>query len=96
MFNKFILLVVAIMISGCAAQTFHINGANGEVPTDQTSQNFFVYGIGQEKMTDAAEICGGVDKIVKVEAQETVTNGILRIITLGIYTPRDAKVYCKP
>jgi hypothetical protein len=96
MLKKSIPLVVALAVGGCSAQTFNINGANGEVPTNQTSQHFFVSGIGQEQITDAAAICGGVDKIVKVEAQMTFINGLLAVITFGIYTPRDAKVYCKP
>lgn len=90
-----IALGVAILIGGCSAQTFHINGAYGEIPADQSAQHFFVAGIGQEKTTNAAEICGGVDKIVKVEAQQTFINGLLAFLTFGIYTPRDAKVYCK-
>ena len=94
--NKEILsLVFAILLmSGCAAQTFNINGSTGEVPTDQKSQTFFISGLGQEKVTDAAKICGGADKVVKVEAQHTFINGLLGFVSFGIYTPRDAKVYC--
>ena len=47
---KNIVVIGAISLSGCAAQTFNINGANGEVPTSQTSQHFFISGIGQEKI----------------------------------------------
>lgn len=92
---KIISIIGAILLSGCAAQTFNINGAAGEVPTTQVSHHFFIAGLGQEKVLDAAEICGGVDKVVKVEAQQTFVNGLLGLITLGIYTPRDVKVYCK-
>jgi len=91
-------LVCSTLLLGCAAQTFTINGEHGEhgeVPTTQTSQHFFISGLGQEQITDAAKVCGGVDKIIKVEAQHTFVNGLLGAITLGIYTPRDAKVYCK-
>ena len=93
--KKIISIIGAILLSGCAAQTFNINGAEGEVPTTQVSHHFFISGLGQEKVLDAAEICGGVDKVVKVEAQLTFINGLLGLITLGIYTPRDAKIYCK-
>ena len=93
--KKIISVIGAILLSGCAAQTFNINGAEGEVPTTQISHHFFISGLGQEKVLDAAEICGGVDKVVKVEAQLTFINGLLGLITLGIYTPRDAKIYCK-
>ena len=93
--TRIIAIIGAIFLSGCAAQTFNINGGDGEVPTTQVSHHFFISGLGQEKMMDAAEICGGVDKVVKVEAQHTFVNGVLGLITLGIYTPRDAKIYCK-
>ena len=93
--GKTITLMLTILIGGCSAQTFNINGADAEIPTSQTSQHFFVAGLGQEKITNAAEICGGVDKIIKVESQQTFINGLLGLITFGIYAPRDAKVYCK-
>jgi len=89
------IVTIAILMNGCAAQTFNINGSIGEQPTDQQSQHFFISGIGQEKITNAAEICGGAENIVKVESQMTFINGLLGLITFGIYTPRDAKVYCK-
>jgi len=97
-FMKFTLagvLVCSTLLLGCAAQTFTINGEHGEVPTTQVSQHFFISGLGQEHITDAAKVCGGVDKIIKVEAQHTFVSGLLGAITFGIYTPRDAKVYCK-
>lgn len=92
---KLIALGLTILCGGCSAQTFHINGAYAEIPTSQSAQHFFVAGIGQEKITDAAEVCGGADKIIKVEAEQTFVNGLLALLTWGIYTPRDAKVYCR-
>jgi len=90
-----VLLVSGSFLFGCASQTFTINGEHGEVPASQKSQHFFISGLGQEKITNAAEICGGVENIIKVEAQHTFLNGLLGLVTYGIYTPRDAKVYCK-
>jgi uncharacterized lipoprotein YajG len=90
-----IVLVSSSFLFGCASQTFTINGESGDVPTTQKSQHFFINGLAQEKITNAAEVCGGVDNIVKVEAQHTFMNGLLGAITYGIYTPRSAKVYCK-
>ena len=53
--NKSIrIIAITLLINGCSAQTFNINGFTGEIPTDQRSQHFFVSGIGQEKITDAA------------------------------------------
>ena len=90
-----LVVATAVILSGCAAQTFHINGSVGEYPTDQQSQTFFISGIGQHQTTDAAKICGGVENIIKVETQRTFLNGLLALLTFWIYTPRDAKVYCK-
>ncbi|MBN3561771.1 Bor family protein [Aliamphritea spongicola] len=94
--NKILLaLTAAAFISGCSTQTFNINGTTQAPPQTEDSQVFFINGIGQEKSTNAAEICGGADKVIKVETQETFVNGFLGFITLGIYTPRDARVYCR-
>ena len=90
-----LIVATTITLSGCAAQTFNINGSAGRYPTDQSSQTFFIGGIGQEQSVDAARVCGGVENIIKVETQTTFMNGLLGFLTFGIYTPREAKVYCK-
>ena len=58
------------------------------------THHFFVSGIGQKKTVDAAKICGGAENVVKTETQQTFANGLLGFITLGIYTPLEARVYC--
>ena len=49
--------------------------------------------VGQKKTVDAAKICGGAENVVKTETQQTFVNGLLGFITLGIYTPLEARVY---
>ena len=79
--KKLIMVVfAAAAISGCAQQSF--------------THHFFVSGIGQSKQIDAAKVCGGADKVVRTEVQQTFVNGLLGFVTLGIYTPREARVYC--
>ncbi|MFT6331540.1 MAG: hypothetical protein ACJAYN_003495 [Bermanella sp.] len=95
---KINILSVAVLVTaltGCAAQTFTVNGDTSNKPTTQESQVFFISGLGQEQVTDAAAVCGGSENIIKVETQHTFVNGLLGTVTLGIYTPRDAKVFCK-
>ena len=94
-YPRLVSLIVTVLITGCATQTFHINGSSGDSPTDQKTQHFFISGLGQKKTTDAARSCGGVAKIVKVESHHSFLNGLLALLTYGIYTPREAKVYCK-
>ena len=49
-------------------------------------------GIGQKKTVDAAKICGGAENNSETETQQTFVNGLLGFITLGIYTPLEARV----
>ena len=72
----------------CSKQT-------GSSSTKAITHHFFVSGIGQKKTVDAAKICGGAENVVKTETQQTFVNGLLSgFITLGIYTPLEARVYC--
>ena len=70
----------------CSKQT-------GSSSTETMPAHFFVSGIGQKKTVDAAKICGGAENVVKTETQQTFVNGLLGFITLGIYTPLEARVY---
>lgn len=87
-------LVAAVALAGCAQQTFKINNGIAEKPTQEVKQSFFVNGIGQSQTIDAALVCGSADKVIRTEVQESGMDVFLRIITIGIYTPREARVYC--
>ncbi|MCC4796630.1 Bor family protein [Enterovibrio norvegicus] len=89
-----VLVVGALMLSGCAQQTFVVNDKQGNLE-EEAMQSFFVSGIGQKKTIDAASICGGAENVAKVEVQQTFLDGFLGVVTFGIYTPRDARVYCR-
>ena len=84
---------LALLITGCAQQTFTVQNKPAAVAPKAITHHFFVSGIGQ-KTVDAAKICGGAENVVKTETQQTFVNGLLGFITLGIYTPLEARVYC--
>lgn len=86
--------MVAAAVSGCAQQSFSVNKGITTTPQQVTTHHFFVSGIGQSKQIDAAQVCGGADKVVRTEVQQTFVNGLLGFVTFGIYTPREARVYC--
>ncbi|PSW32333.1 lipoprotein bor [Photobacterium phosphoreum] len=89
-------VIAATVMSGCARQTFIMSPVSPTKTAElNRSQPFFVSGIGQRKTVDAAKLCGGADKVAKVEVQETFVNGLLSVVTFGIYTPRQARVFCK-
>ena len=85
---------LALLITGCAQQTFTVQNKPAAVaPKETITHHFFVSGIGQKKTVDAAKI-DGAENVVKTETQQTFVNGLLGFITLGIYTPLEARVYC--
>ena len=83
---------LALLITGCAQQTFTVQNKPAVAPKETITHHFFVSGIGQKKTVDAAKICGGAENVVKTETQQTFVNGLLGFITLGIYTPLEACV----
>ena len=87
------LLVSAVLLSGCATQTAYVNGKGGRLAYEE-SQTFFINGVGQEKIVNAVEICQEEQNIAKVESQWEGKDILWAIVTLGIYTPRTARVYC--
>ena len=52
---------LALLITGCAQQTFTVQNKPAAVaPKETITHHFFVSGIGQKKnLADAAKICGG-------------------------------------
>ena len=85
---------LALLITGCAQQTFTVQNKPAAVaPKETITHHFFVSGIGQKKTVDAAKT-GVAENVVKTETQQTFVNGLLGFITLGIYTPLEARVYC--
>ncbi|HEI8866280.1 Bor family protein [Serratia sp. AKBS12] len=88
------ILTLVMAVSGCAQQSFTVKNEAAVIPQQTTTHHFFVAGIGQKKTIDAAAVCGGADKVVRTEVQQTFVNGLLGFVTFGIYTPREARVYC--
>ena len=70
---------LALLITGCAQQTFAVQNKPAAV-TKTITHHFFVSGIGQKKTVDAAKICGGAENVVKTETQQTFVNGLLGLL----------------
>ncbi len=90
------LVVASAALAGCAQTKFNIrDNPDDAVATYNRAQHYFIGGIGQQKNIDPSEICGGVDKVVRTETQITFINGVANLITFGIWTPQQARVYCR-
>ena len=55
--------------------------------------HFFVSGIGQERRHRCSQNLAAQKMLLK-QKQQTFVNGLAGFITLGIYTPLEARVYC--
>ena len=89
-------VILVGLLSSCATQRFEINapvGPSGEAALEE-SQVFFIGGVGQEAMVNAAEVCGGAENVGSVETETSLIDGLLAGITGSIYSPRTARVYC--
>ena len=83
---------LALLITGCAQQTFTVQNKPAAVAPKETITHHFFVSEWAEETVDAAKICGGAENVVKTETQQTFVNGLLGFITLGIYTPLEARV----
>ena len=86
---------LALLITGCAQQTFTVQNKPASSSTKENHHpSFLRFWNWAEETVDAAKICGGAENVIKTETQQTFVNGLLGFITLGIYTPLEARVYC--
>ena len=92
--KKLAIAAIVLSLTGCAIQRFDVRPDVQNAPTHDNSQTFWVGGIGQSEEIDAAQVCGATGKVQRVETQMTAGNVGLTILTLGIYSPRQVRVYC--
>ena len=85
---------LALLITGCTQQTFTVQNKPAAVAPRKPSPIISSFlELGRRKLS-MRKICGGAENVVKTETQQTFVNGLLGFITLGIYTPLEARVYC--
>ena len=85
---------LALLITGCAQQTFTVQNKPAAVaPKETITHHFFVSGVGR-KLSMQPKFVAAQKMLLKQETQQTFVNGLLVFITLGIYTPLEARVYC--
>ncbi len=91
------LLACSMALTLCACSTVTIQPqAQQKIsskPTYQESKSFFLFGLVGEHHVDVTQICGGKEPL-QMQSQQTFVDGALTILTLGIYTPHTAKVWC--
>jgi hypothetical protein len=92
--KKLAILAVLLAMTGCATQRFDLTPPSQDAASFDDSQSFWVGGIGQKEEVEAGKVCGGANKVQRIETQLTPGNIGLTILTFGIYSPRQMRVYC--
>ena len=81
---------LALLITGCAQQTFTVQNKPAAVaPKETITHHFFVSGIGQKKTVDAAKFVAA-QKMLLNRNPANIRKWIARFKPLGIYTPLEA------
>ena len=95
MYKKILSAAVGVlMISSCATQTNVLNDSYGSVAGDTGTHGFWIGGIGQIQTVNLDNACGEGYSASKTQTVFSAGNWFVSVLTLGIYTPRDYRVFC--
>ena len=92
--KKMLLATAGPAYFGMCSTDVYCSNKPAAVAPKKPSPSFLRFWNWAKKTVDAAKICGGAENVVKTETQQTFVNGLLGFITLNIYTPLEARVYC--
>lgn len=95
MLKQLTTIVFVSLLAACSTVTIHPQQSPklSSEPTFQASKSFYLWGLVGEHRVDTAAICNGAEP-KQMQSQQTFTDGLLGIITLGIYLPHTVKVWC--
>ena len=81
-----LLAALALLITGCAQQTFTVQNKLAAVAPKEPSPIISSFlELGRRKLSMVPKF-QAAENVVKTETQQTFVNGLLGFITLGIYT----------
>ncbi|MBT4922632.1 MAG: lipoprotein bor [Rickettsiales bacterium] len=85
-----------LLLSSCTTQKVILDRAGDPElsPAYKQDEAFFLNGPFQSANVDTRRVCGSLDKVYSFQAKKTFLNGFVAMITYGIYTPREGKVFC--
>ena len=78
----------------CSTDVYCSKQTGNSSTIETITHHFFVSGIGQKKTVDAAKFVAAQKMLLNRNPSKTFVNGLLGFITLSIYTPLEARVYC--
>ena len=93
--TKITFLALLCGLYGCSAVTVMTDAKpkNRAAPSFEKRFNYYWWGLKGEHKVNVREICRN-DKTEQVQAVKTLSDTLLYTVTLGIYAPRTARVWC--
>ena len=92
----FSLLLITLLLSACSSVTIRTDDQpkSHSSPTFQKTYTYWWWYAKGEHDVNVREVCKG-QPVEQMQAVNTVTDSLAFIFTLGIYSPRTARVWCK-
>lgn len=97
MLNRMLILTLAISLTACSSVTVRTDQQNKEsqrLADYQQRFNFYFWGLKGEHSVNVREVCQA-RKVEQIQSVFTLSDTALTIVTLGIYAPRSARIWCQ-
>lgn len=93
--SNFIMGIALLGLSACSTVTIAPQGEEKLVSKAnyEESKPFYLWGLSGEHHINVLEVCNNEEPL-QMQSQQTFSDGLLGLITLGIYAPHTAKVWC--
>ena len=86
---------LGLLITGCTQQTFTVQNKPAAAPKETHHTSFLSFlELGRRKLSMQPKFVAAQKMLLKQKPSKTFVNSMLGFITLGIYTPLEARVYC--
>ena len=88
--------MLTLITTGCYSVTSRPEGGFkvATKPDFEQRQDFYLWGLVGENHVDTKAVCGK-NGATQMQSQMTFVDGLLGLVTLGIYAPQSARVWCK-
>jgi len=85
---------VAVVLNGCYAVTLRPQGEAKLIsePARETSYDFYFWGLSKKYNIDGKAMCS--TGLRQLQVRTSLVDGLLTLVTLGIYSPRSVAVWC--
>lgn len=90
------ILVVAFSVSSCSRVTIRPYGGERDVSkaSFQITQDYYFWGLKGELEVNVDQFCQE-RRVMQMQSVSTLSNWLMQMVTLGIYFPRTAKIWCE-